>query len=185
MRIAPCFGSYISILEYSNVIFSYGPPIFLTCFPFKAHLIKVNVLTLSHFPVFQMAGMPVVRLHAYEAAFEIWSMCDGTNNLPLIFVRRFPLALYILWVTCRATYLGQRFDSLRRIGWTSDQWFLSFPLSLPHAVLETGPRLKIFCYDFCLGRVEILRVIQDLMDFFQCQVTINFPKFTGSHFSPM
>jgi hypothetical protein len=173
MRIAPCFGSNISIF-FGNitVLYPYLVSLSFLAYFYKLHLISVIYPVTSYFPDFQMAGMPVVRLHAYEAAFEIWAMHDGPSS-PLIFVRRFPLALYVLWVTCRATYLGQRFDSLRRIGWTSDQWFLSFPLTLPHAVVETGPRLRIFCYDFCLGRVEVLRVIQDLMDFFQCQVTTN------------
>ena len=116
-----------------------------------------------------MAGMPVVRLHLYEAAFEVWTIEDG-GPLPLVFLRRFPLALYILWVTCRVSYLGHRFETLHQRAWSLEYWYLASPLSLPHSILEHGPRLKVYCLDFCLGHVEVARVLQDLLDFFQCQV---------------
>ena len=118
-----------------------------------------------------MSALPVVRLHLYEAAFEVWAVQDSEQP-PLIFLKHFPLALYVLWVTCRTTYLGNRFESLRALPWTSEYWYLAWPLSFPHAVVDHGTRRLVFCHDICLGRADFSRVLQDLAEFLQCQVLI-------------
>ena len=107
----------------------------------------------------------------WNLEFQIYTVADG-QGLPFLFLRRFPLALYLLWVTCADTFLGRRLEYFRLFGWSMDKWLLEFPLTLPRAVLATGSSTRVICLDICLGRVNPIDIITDLSSFFRCQVIL-------------
>ena len=108
----------------------------------------------------------------WEFAFQLLTVTSGARENNII-LQRFPLALYLLWVTCKTTYLGRRFETLRRLDWSMDRWYLELPLSFPVAVVAVDMYHKAYCVDICLGRVRVADIIRDLKDFFQCMVSDN------------
>ena len=105
----------------------------------------------------------------WSLEFEIWLVNVGTTK-PFVVLHRFPLTLYLLWVSCPGTALGRHWDFLRLFSWSLDKWFLEFPMTLPRAMLAMGTTPRAYLIDICLGSVHPSSVVWDLTDFFRCQV---------------
>ena len=120
-----------------------------------------------------MPGLLESRVsHIWDAIFCL-AVVDGGGPLPFIYLRHFPLALYVLWVTCATTYLGQRLLELREGPWTIQRWFLELPLAFPDVIMNLGAESKLYCFDICLGSSDLLGILRDMQDFFQCEVIID------------
>lgn len=102
---------------------------------------------------------------SYSITFELARLDSG-----VVFCKKFPLGLYIIWVTARRSYLGTHFRVLREGSYSPDRAALETPLGLSTVHRSRGVREFIMCLDICLGQFPFDHALDDLLHFFECQV---------------
>jgi hypothetical protein len=141
-------------------------------------VLDVRVFLSNLANVFPSVSLQMTRFaHSdfrWAATFQIWVVSNGIER-PYIFLKGFPLVLYVMWATCYETRLGRCLDLLREHGWSMERWFLELPLTFPFAIWNLGGgEYKACLVDICLGAVNPDAIMADLSDFFQCSVIFLF-----------
>lgn len=101
----------------------------------------------------------------YSITFEVALLNSGVT-----FCKKFPLGLYVIWVTGRRSYLGTHFRVLREASYSADRVSLETPLGLATVHRSRGFKEFIMCLDISLGHFPFDHALQDLLHFFECQV---------------
>ena len=96
------------------------------------------------------------------------------NAHPLVYLRHFPLFIYMLWVTSPQTYLGSMVVHVFKHTVSVLRLLLSWPLSLssPFPFMDRS-NLYMTRTDVLIGPYPHEPLLEDLKKFFHIEVSIN------------